>query len=115
MKRKSAFTWIWTYVRKYRFLMILGLTLSTLVAALTMINPIVTGRIVDKVIQGGQYGILAKLILIMISTTLGKSIIRYCYQVILEHCSQNVILRMREDLYAHIQTLDFKWYDGAPC
>ena len=114
MKRKSAFTWIWTYVRKYRFLMILGLTLSTLVAALNMINPIVTGRIVDKVIQGGQYGILAKLILIMISTTLGKSIVRYCYQVIFEHCSQNVILRMREDLYAHIQTLDFKWYDGAP-
>ena len=114
MKRKSAFAWIWSYVRKYRFLMILGLTLSTMVAALNMINPLITGSIVDRVIQGGELNILAKLILIMIATTAGKSVLRYSYQVIFEHCSQNVILRMREDLYAHIQTLDFSWYDGAP-
>lgn len=114
MKRKSAFAWIWSYVRKYRFLMILGLTLSTMVAAMNMINPLITGSIVDRVIQGGQINILVKLILIMIATTAGKSILRYTYQVIFEHCSQNVILRMREDLYAHIQTLDFSWYDGAP-
>ncbi|MCQ2575790.1 MAG: ABC transporter ATP-binding protein/permease, partial [Treponema sp.] len=30
------------------------------------------------------------------------------------HCSQNVIRTMREDLYAHIQTLDFSWYDKSP-
>ena len=113
MKRKNAFSWIWSYVRKYRFFMIIGLTLSTTVAALNMVNPIVTGRIVDKVIQGGQLNILTKLILIMICTTFVKSVLRYTYQVIFEHCSQNVILKMREDLYAQIQTLDFSWYDGS--
>lgn len=78
-----------------------------------MINPIITGNIVDKVIKGGQHNILFKLILIMVGTTFGKSVIRYLYQIIFEHCSQNVILKMREDLYAHIQTLDFSWYDKA--
>lgn len=112
--RKSAFSWIWTYVRKYRFLMILGFSLSTLVAALNMINPIITGNIVDKVIKGGQYSILLKLVLIMITTTFAKSVLRYLYQIIFEHCSQNVILKMREELYAHIQQLDFSWYDKAP-
>ena len=112
--KKSAFSWIWTYVKKYRLLMIIGLSLSSLVAALNMINPLITGSIVDKVIKGGQYSILLPLILIMIFTTLGKSIVRYTYQVIFEHCSQNVILKMREDLYAHIQTLDFSWYDKSP-
>ena len=112
--RKSAFSWIWTYVRKYRFLMILGFSLSTMVAALNMINPIITGNIVDKVIKGGQYSILLKLVLIMITTTFAKSVLRYLYQIIFEHCSQNVILKMREELYAHIQQLDFSWYDKAP-
>ena len=112
--KKGAFSWIWTYVKKYRLLMITGLTLSSLVAALNMINPIITGNIVDKVIKGGQHGILLPLILVMIFTTLGKSIVRYTYQVIFEHCSQNVILKMREELYSHIQTLDFSWYDKAP-
>ena len=114
MKRKSAFAWIWSYVRKYRFMMFTGLTLSVIVAALNMVNPLITGNIVDKVIQGGQHELLTKLILIMICTTLGKAVIRYTYQVLFEHCSQNVILKMREDLYAHIQTLDFSWYDKAP-
>ena len=112
--KKGAFSWIWTYVKKYRLLMITGLTLSSLVAALNMINPIITGNIVDKVIKGGQHGILLPLILVMIFTTLGKSIVRYTYQVIFEHCSQNVILKMREELYSHIQTLDFSWYDKSP-
>jgi len=113
MKKKTAFSWIWSYVRRYRFLMITGLSLSVMVAALNMINPLVTGNIVDKVIQGGKHELLLKFILIMVGTTVGKSIIRYTYQVIFEHCSQNVILKMRQDLYAHIQTLDFSWYDGA--
>lgn len=94
--------------------MCLGLLLSVVVAASNMINPLVTGDIVDKVIQGGQTHLLLTMILIMVGTTLGKAVIRYIYQVIFEHCSQNVILEMRQDLYAHIQKLDFKWYDKAP-
>lgn len=111
---KKAFAWIWTYVRKYRWGMIAGLTLSVTVAAMNMVNPLITGNIVDKVIQGGQHNLLLTMILVMLGTTLLKSICRYSYQVIFEHCSQNVILKMREDLYAHIQKLDFSWYDTAP-
>ena len=114
MKEKSAFSWVWSYVRKYRFGMAAGLCLSVLVAAMNMVNPLVTGNIVDKVIKGGQHELLFKLISIMLCVVVGKSIFRYSYQVIFEHCSQNVILKMREDLYAHIQTLDFSWYDTAP-
>ena len=113
MKKNKAFSWVWSYVRRYRFLMMTGLFLSVCVAALNMINPLVTGNIVDKVIRGGRHELLLRLILVMVGTTLGKSIIRYTYQVIFEHCSQNVILKMRQDLYDHIQKLDFSWYDNA--
>ena len=114
MKEKSSFSWVWSYVRRYRFGMAAGLCMSVLVAAMNMVNPLVTGNIVDKVIKGGQYELLFKLIAIMLCVVVGKSILRYSYQVIFEHCSQNVILKMREDLYAHIQKLDFSWYDSAP-
>ena len=114
MKEKTAFSWVWSYVRKYRFGMAAGLFLSVIVAAMNMVNPLVTGNIVDKVIKGSQHELLFKLIGIMICVVVGKSIFRYSYQVIFEHCSQNVILKMREDLYAHIQKLDFSWYDNAP-
>ena len=113
MKKNKAFSWVWSYVRRYRFLMMTGLFLSVCVAALNMINPLVTGNIVDKVIRGGQHELLLRLILLMVGTTMFKAIIRYTYQVIFEHCSQNVILKMRQDLYDHIQKLDFSWYDNA--
>ena len=94
--------WIWSYVRKFGILMAIGLLFSVVVSALNMINPLVTGTIVDRVIQRGEYSILIKLILIMIGTTVTKSLFRYGYQIIFEHCSQNVIRKMREDLYAHL-------------
>ena len=114
MKEKTSFSWVWSYVRKYRFGMAAGLCLSVIVAAMNMVNPLVTGNIVDKVIKGGQHELLFKMIAIMLCVVVGKSIFRYSYQVIFEHCSQNIILKMREDLYAHIQKLDFSWYDNAP-
>lgn len=105
------YKWIWTYIKKYRFWMLGGLLLSVMVAAVNMINPIVSGTIVDKVIRGGQHSLLFKLICIMVGTTFCKAVFRYAYQLIFENCSQNVIRTMREDLYAHIQKLDFAWYD----
>ena len=108
--------WIWSYIRKYRIQMIVGLVLSVIVASFAIINPLITGSIVDNVINSPEhsFSLLMKLVLLMVGATLLKAIIRYTYQVIFEHCSQNVIREMREDLYAHIQTLDFAWYDKAP-
>lgn len=110
------FKWIWSYIKKYRFWMAAGLTLSTVVAAMNVVNPLITGAIVDKVIrvENRNLNLLFKLIGIMVICTVSKSIFRYSYQVIFEHASQNVIRTMREDLYAHIQSLDFAWYDTAP-
>ena len=108
--------WIWSYIRKYRLPMIIGLIFSVIVASFAIINPLISGSIVDNVINSPDhsFSLLLKLVLLMVGATLLKAIIRYSYQVIFEHCSQNVIREMREDLYAHIQTLDFAWYDKAP-
>lgn len=110
------YKWVWSYIRKYKIGMAIGLTLSILCAAVNVVNPLVTGNIVDKVINvpNHDFNLLLKFILIMISATFGKAVIKYTYQVIFEHSSQNIIRNMREDMYAHIQTLDFAWYDTAP-
>ena len=60
MKKKTAFSWIWSYVRKYRIGMFIGLTFSVVVAALNLINPLITGRIVDEVIKNGKHSMLAE-------------------------------------------------------
>jgi ATP-binding cassette, subfamily B, multidrug efflux pump len=105
------FPWLWSYVRRYRFLMVFGLVLAVGVSALNMVNPTVAGTIVDKVILGGQRDLLWKLIALMVGTTLLKSLVRYCYQMMFEHASQNVIRNIREELYDKVQGLDFAYFD----
>lgn len=106
--------WIWSYIKKYSFLMASGLLLTVIVAALNMVNPTVAGQIVDRVIRGGEKSLLLTFVLIMISATVLKSLVRYGYQMIFEHVSQNVIRNIREDLYDHVQKQDFSWFDRSP-
>lgn len=88
-----------------------GLLLSVTVSALNMVNPTVAGTIVDKVIIGGNKTLLWRLIALMLGATVAKCIIRFCYQMIFEHISQNIIRSIREDLYQKVQSLDFSWFD----
>jgi ATP-binding cassette subfamily B protein len=103
--------WIWTYVRKYAALMTAGLLLSTCVCAINMVNPTVSGMIVDRVILAGRRELLLRLVLVMIVATVLKSITRYTYQMAFEYASQNVIRNLRGDLYDKVQSLDFTYYD----
>ena len=56
--------WFWGFLRKYRFKLLGGLILTTFISVLAIVNPYVSGMIVDDVIQGGQYDLLWKLVLI---------------------------------------------------
>lgn len=107
------YRWIWNYVRKYRFLMAGGFIFVIAVAAFAMVNPTVSGVIVDRVIQGGETGLLFPLIALMIGATLVKGALRLGYQLIFEHVSQNVIRTIREELYDRVQSLDFAWFDRS--
>ncbi len=107
------YRWIWKYVRKYRFSMAGGLVLVIAVAALAMVNPSIAGIVVDRVIRGGERALLPALILIMVVGTVVKGGLRLAYQMLFEHVSQNVIRRLREDLYDRVQSLDFTWFDRS--
>lgn len=66
--------------------------------------------IVDDVIQGGQYDLLWKLVLILLFVTLIRGALRFFYQVIFEVCSQGVLYDMRDVVYRRLLTEDFAFY-----
>jgi len=107
----DVFKWLWRYVKKYRFRLFGGLILALLVSGMNMINPYLTGVIVDKVILGGQTGLLLTILMIMVGATLFRTIIRYAYQIIFEHISQNTIFNIRDEIYKKLQELDFSFFD----
>lgn len=102
--------WFWGFLRKYRFKLLGGLILTTFISVLAIVNPYVSGMIVDDVIQGGQYDLLWKLVLILLLVTLVRGALRFFYQVIFEVCSQGVLYDMRDVVYRRLLAEDFAFY-----
>lgn len=107
----SATKWFLSFLKKYKWLMLFGLFLTTVISVLAIINPYISGLIVDDVITGGNFGLLPKLIVILLAVTAIRGILRYFYQVVFETCSQGVLFEMRDKVYRRLLQEDFAFYN----
>ena len=78
-----------------------------------MVNPFLSGRIIDQVIEGGSKDILLLTLGLMMLVVVGKAIVTYTYQWIFETISQNIILQIRENAYKKLLELDFDYYKNT--
>lgn len=106
----ASLKWFWSFLKKYRVGLLVGLVMTTAISILAMINPYVSGLIVDDVIQGGQLSLLPKLTAILLSVTLLRSVLRFWYQVVFERCSQGVLYDMRDCFYRKLLQEDLSFY-----
>jgi ATP-binding cassette subfamily B protein len=88
-----------------------GLILVLAVTSLAMIPPYISGLIVDQVMKNGDVRRLSGFLLIIIVSVILKSIFRYLYLMIFEFTSQNVVFKIREDMYKKLLSMDFKFFD----
>jgi len=107
----QSIRWVWGYIKNFRIRLFSGLFLALAVSMLNMLNPYFAGKIVDKVIYGHQNNLLWPFLGTMIGVTVIKTVIRYNYQLMFETVSQNVIFKIREQLYDRLQHLDFSFFD----
>ena len=103
--------WFYSFLKKYRGLMCLGLVMTTAIAALSIVNPYISGVIVDEVIQAGNYDLLPVLIACLLGVTLVTGILRFCYQVVFETASQGTLYDMRDKVYRKLLEEDFSFYN----
>jgi len=125
----AEFKWVWSFIKKYKYIFLTALFLVVLMNLLNMVNPIVQGILVDKVIKGeqasifginvdriikgGKDEILLTLAMILIVTTVIKSVFRYIYLNMFEYVSQSVTFNAREAIFKRVQELDFEFFDNT--
>ena len=107
----ESLKWIFGYIKKYRLKYFFALILVLFTSAINMINPFISGKIVDKVIGDNQTNLLIPLIGTMLFIVVFKGIIAYIFQMILEKISQDVLFKIRVDLYDKLLNLDLSFYD----
>lgn len=107
----TALKWFYSFLKRYKGLMILGIFLTTIIAALSIVNPYISGVIVDDVIMAGNFELLPKLIICLLTVTLLTGILRFLYQVVFETASQGMLFQMRDKVYRKLLQEDFAFYN----
>ncbi len=107
----SSIKWIFSYINKYKLKFNFALAAVLLSSLIAMINPYLSGKLVDEVIIKNNGNILLPILGMMVATTIIKAIIRYAYQIAFESVSQNVIFELRQDMYNKLQELDLDYYN----
>lgn len=103
--------WFLAFLKKYRVRMIVGLILVFITSLLVLINPQISGMIVDEVIEGQHYEKLGILLLIMIGVTLVRSLLRFAFLMCFESSSQGLVYDMREEAYRKLMKEDFNFFN----
>ncbi|WP_270995455.1 ABC transporter ATP-binding protein [Listeria seeligeri] len=109
----KSMKWIWQYVRKYRLLMFGVFILIFIASGISIIYPLLGGKVIDDVVYKNQPKLLIPLLLIMIISTIIRTICRYTYQIMCERIGQNSLFQIREDLYKKLQSLDFDFFNNT--
>lgn len=107
----TAMQWFYGFLKKYRPKIIFALVLVTITSSIAVVNPHISGIIVDDVIRGGNRKILPMMMLIMIGTTMLRAVLRYIFLLTFEWSSQNMLYTMRDYVYRRFLEQDFNFYN----
>ena len=82
----------------------ISMSLSTAVSA-------VIGMFVDNVYEGKDLSLIAPYCLMIVAIPVFRSLVNVLYRGIYENASQDLMMRLRQGLYRHLQALDQPFYD----
>ena len=111
----DAMKWFYSYFKKYQWRTLFGLILVTITSVLAIVNPKITGFIVDDIIGDGsniRTDLLPEFLLLMIGATLLRAGIRLFFLFIFETNSQNMLFDMRDAIYRNLVAKDFTFYNN---
>lgn len=103
--------WFFSFLKKYRVKLGIALCLVAIASGLALVNPYISGIIVDDVIYGNQKELLYKLVVLLILTTIVRSIVKYTFLYIFESSSQGMLCTMRDYVYRRLLAQDFNFYN----
>ena len=113
--------WIWENMKGYRKRYILALCMSVISQIMYLTNPIFGQKIVDTFIYNDNAAenlangkkLLTLLCLGMIGFTIIRTVIHFSSNMLYEVCSQGMLSKIRNYLFANVQKQDMTFYDRS--
>ena len=100
---------LWPYLLRYRLRMSIGLLALAAASGVSILAPYVLGKAVDSLSEGPSTRKLLFFAGITVGIQLCDSSLRFVTRVFVSGSSRQIENDMRNDVYAHIQSLDQKF------
>lgn len=112
--QKETLRKVLRYIRKYWFLLAVSIIMATVTVALTLYFPILTGRVIDKIIGPRQvdfpaiFSILKQTAVVVALTVLAQWIMNVCNN----RMTYRIVQDIRDEAFRKIEILPLKYIDG---
>lgn len=107
----EAFKWFYPFMKRYKKYLLAGFSIIPIASALAVIKPQISGQIIDEVIQGGNTGLLPKLVILLVGSSVLRSALRLFMIFCMETASQGTLYALRDEVYKRLLLQDFNFYN----
>ena len=98
------------YLRNYKLRLLLALIGLILASALSLVFPAVIQRVIDSVFMDADTALLDAITLALLAVFVFRSLASFLQNYNLNYVGERIVVDMRCELYAHLQTLSIRYY-----
>lgn len=102
------------YVRPHAGMMLVAFLISTVASVLGLLSPMFLQEAIDEAMPNQDVMHLVRLAIFTLLTVVCSSLLSGLRGIIMSRMGQDIIYRIREDLFEHLQKLPFSYYDSRP-
>ena len=99
-----------TYIGRYWYGYVFAIFCMVISISLDMLYPVITERIIDDVILGGQLELLTKLLVGIALVGVGRALFQYQKEFTFDKLASTIGSEMRKDLFNHVQSLSMNYF-----
>ena len=114
VSKKKTLLRLFHYLLDYKLQIALVLFLMLCTVAITLANPLIIKRAIDVHIKNRDIKSLISLGIFAAALNIALVILIQIRMYIMARMSNQVLLTIRQELYTHIQTLSFRFFDSRP-
>lgn len=105
---------LWGYIYQYRYRYARGVACLVVTATLAMWIPLLLKQAVDGIQDGHPAGEVSGTLLLVIGVAVVQGVVRSFSRFLIFNAGRDIEYRLRNELFAHLQTLSLGYYQRRP-
>ena len=114
MGKRQTLTRLFSYLLEYKWILAGVLVCMGVTVAISLVNPLIIEEAIDHYIAASDFNGLVRLGIMALVLNVIFIIMVKIRMYVMSVVSNKILLQIRQDLYEHIQTLSFSFFDSRP-